>query len=213
MSYAQEGEDMLLRLLLDGQAEGFYVDIGAHHPRRFSNTCYFYAQGWRGLNVDADPDAIAAFERERPDDVNVLVGVGAEAGEFEFTQYFESALNTFDAEQVAYLAREAPHYEVSQVTHARVERLDTILDAHLEPRQQIDFMSVDVEGRDLEVLQSNDWRRFRPRYVLAEIPVPPALIERHRTYAFMVAQGYECVAKTPRTGAFKEVGSPAAACR
>src|SRR5271166_7015278 len=81
LAYSQDGEDMILRRLLAGQKSGFYVDVGAHHPYRFSNTCYFYRQGWRGINVDTNPDAIEAFRRDRPSDINVCVGVSDTAGE------------------------------------------------------------------------------------------------------------------------------------
>ena len=61
-SYSQEGEDMILRRFLAGQKDGFYVDVGAHHPVRFSNTYYFYKQGWAGINIEPNPDSLAAFK-------------------------------------------------------------------------------------------------------------------------------------------------------
>src|ERR1700726_1466588 len=81
LAYSQDGEDMILRRLFERQKSGFYVDVGAHHPYRFSNTCYFYRRGWRGINIDPNPEAIAAFRRDRPHDINVCVGVSEEAGE------------------------------------------------------------------------------------------------------------------------------------
>ena len=202
-SFSQEGEDMVLRDLLADRPQGFYVDVGAHHPRRFSNTAYFQRRGWRGINIDADPEAIADLRRERPADINIPCGVGEEEGEFEFTRYFERALNTFDTRQVARLARDAPRYEISDTRRVRVRRLESILDEHLEPARPIDFLSVDVEGRDEQVIRSNDWERYRPEVVAVEI-LTDRLIETaaHPTYQFMLDQGYECVAKTRRTAFF-----------
>lgn len=194
---------MILRLLLEDQESGFFVDVGAHHPERYSNTAYFHAKGWRGMNIDPDPKSIKMFEAERPGDTNLEVGIGEEEGEFEFTRYGERALSTFATERVEQLRREAPHYEVSEVVRAKVERLESILGEHLEPGQTIDFLNVDAEGRDIEVLRSNDWRRFRPRFVAVEIDVGFEDLAEHPTYRFMVEQGYRCVAKTPRTCFFQ----------
>src|ERR1700676_3422099 len=97
LSYSHEGEDMVLRRIFHTQTSGFYVDVGAHHPYRFSNTCYFYRRGWRGINIDPNPDAIMAFRRDRPSDVNVCVGVSDIAGVLSFPLFNEPALNTFDS--------------------------------------------------------------------------------------------------------------------
>ena len=61
MSYSQQGEDMILKSLFQDHQSGFYVDVGAHHPSRFSNTYFFYLRGWRGINIDAMPGSMAAF--------------------------------------------------------------------------------------------------------------------------------------------------------
>jgi hypothetical protein len=60
-SYSQEGEDMVLYRTFETVKEGFYVDVGAHHPDRFSNTYKFYKQGWRGINIDAMPGGMDPF--------------------------------------------------------------------------------------------------------------------------------------------------------
>ena len=64
-SWSQEGEDMILLRFFEYRRDGFYVDVGAHHPRRFSNTCALYRRGWHGINIDATPGAMQAFRRER----------------------------------------------------------------------------------------------------------------------------------------------------
>src|SRR5690242_3324544 len=64
-SYSQEGEDRILHSIFETVADGFYVDIGAHHPKRFSNTYLFYQRGWRGINVDAMPGSMVRFKRVR----------------------------------------------------------------------------------------------------------------------------------------------------
>lgn len=71
LSFSQEGEDLVLKRVFEGQEQGFFVDVGAHHPQRFSNTYLFYLKGWRGINIDAMPDSMEPFEDLRPEDINI----------------------------------------------------------------------------------------------------------------------------------------------
>ena len=143
LAYSQDGEDMILRRLFERQKSGFYVDVGAHHPYRFSNTCYFYRRGWRGINIDPNPDAIEAFRRERPSDINICVGVSDSAGSLSFHFLNEPALNTFDADLAADRAR-SPGYRLVEIRSVSVRRLDDLLAEYVPPGQRIDFLSIDV---------------------------------------------------------------------
>ena len=95
-SFAQEGEDLLITKLLYGKAEGFYIDVGAHHPLRFSNTYLLYKKGWRGINIDPSQGGMSAFELQRPRDINLELAVGKKSGALTYFQFVDSALNTFD---------------------------------------------------------------------------------------------------------------------
>lgn len=77
-SYAQSGEDVVVDAILSRQKTGFYVDIGAYHPKVFSNTYLFYKRGWRGICVEPNPEAKILFQVARPRDVFVNVGVMSE---------------------------------------------------------------------------------------------------------------------------------------
>lgn len=92
LSYSQEGEDLILAALFDlefSQMGGFYVDVGAHHPKRFSNTFLFYLNGWSGINIDAAPGSMLAFQRERPRDVNIEAAVGEAETALTFYEFNE----------------------------------------------------------------------------------------------------------------------------
>jgi FkbM family methyltransferase len=199
LAYSQDGEDMILRRLFERQKSGFYVDVGAHHPYRFSNTCYFYRRGWRGINIDPNPDAIEAFCRFRPSDINICVGVSDVGGNLSFHFFNEPALNTFDSELVAERVR-LPDYHLLETRSVPVRRLDDLLAEYLQADQQIDFLSIDVEGVDLSVLRSNDWGRFRPRILLVEAHQRTIVgIENDPINLFVVAAGYQLIAKTLNT--------------
>jgi FkbM family methyltransferase len=165
LSFAQEGEDRLLARLLEGTRAGFYVDVGAHHPQRFSNTYAFYLRGWRGINIDPLPGMRELFDRIRPEDINLETAIGFRSIRTYF-QFAETALNTFDPELSEERVRKGHRPSARQ--EIAVVPLADVLDRRVPPGTPIDFLTVDAEGLDLEVLRSNDWRRFRPRFVLAE---------------------------------------------
>lgn len=74
-SWSQESKDLILQRIFENKPNGFYIDLGAHHPRRFSNTYLFYSQGWRGVNIDAMPGSMIEFNKERSGDLNLEVGI------------------------------------------------------------------------------------------------------------------------------------------
>jgi len=203
-SYSQEGEDMILRRIFEGQEHGFYVDVGAHHPRRFSNTNYFYRRGWHGINIEPNPDAIRAFQSDRPRDTNLAIGISNRAETLTYHLFNEPALNTFDAALVKSRLANTP-YRLVKTIDIPVDRLANVLKKHLPIAQKIDFFSIDVEGLDLAVLESNDWQMFRPKCVLAEA-LGNSLEETLRgdVFLFMKSQGYELVGKTFNTLIFRE---------
>lgn len=201
--YSQEGEDMILRRLFEHKADGFYVDIGAHHPMRFSNTYFFYRRGWRGINVDARPGSKRAFDRVRKRDINVECGVAREAGIASYYEFNEPALSGFSAALSGQRDGRAD-YRIVATHPVRVVTLRELLDAHLPHGREIDFLSIDVEGLDLDVVLSNDWRKYRPAYVLVEIlgaslgDVIDSPIARA-----MTGHGYDLYAKCVNTVIFR----------
>jgi len=198
-SYSQEGEDLVLRRLLEGRDAGFYVDVGAHSPKRFSNTYYFYERGWRGINIEPAREAIAQFVRVRPRDINLCLGIAEAPGELTYYIFDEPALNTFD--DALRRDREArTPYRVVGTTTVTVDRLDRVLQQKLPNGQLIDFMSVDVEGLDLEVLRSNDWDAYRPGFVLVEaLDFRLEQAALHPLHIYIRSVAYEVVAKTLNT--------------
>jgi FkbM family methyltransferase len=203
-SYSQEGEDMILRRIFERKKVGFYVDVGAHHPKRFSNTYIFYNRGWRGINIDAMPGSMRLFNKLRPRDINIECGVGETETCLDYYMFNEPALNGFSkplSEQ-----RETSHvrYHIVKSVPVQVRRLESILTERLPPEQEIDFFSVDVEGLDLQVLRSNNWEHYRPGYVLVEVLGSTlAGIEQNPISQFLAAQGYEIYAKCTQTVFFR----------
>ena len=168
-SWSQEGEDLILARFFGTQSNGFYVDVGAHHPMRFSNTWGFYRRGWHGINIDAMPGSMVAFSKKRKRDINLEVAISDEQAPLTYYVFNEPALNGFDHDLSALRDSEQNDYRIIRTETLITARLGDVLDEHLPQGQEIDFLTVDVEGLDLRVLRSNDWDRYRPRLVLVEL--------------------------------------------
>lgn len=193
---------MILRRVFEGRSRGYYVDVGAHHPRRFSNTYYFYKRGWSGINVDATPGSMALFRRWRPRDINLEMAIGLSTQPLTFYLFNEPALNTFDPALAQ--EREKPPYRVVERRLITPHTLTEILSQYLPAGQHIDFLTVDVEGLDLMVLQSNDWQRFRPSYVLVEcFGATPETMLQNPIYQYLRGVGYRFFAMTVNTAFFR----------
>ena len=167
-SYSQEGEDMVLKRIFDNQTNGFYIDVGAHHPKRFSNTYNFYLKGWKGINIDAMPRSMDLFDKIRPRDINLELGVGQKEQQLNYYIFNEPALNSFSKELSQTRDKAQDSYFIKDIIKVEVKPLNKILDTYLI-NNEIDFLNVDVEGLDLDVLKSNDWSKYRPKFVLVEI--------------------------------------------
>jgi len=160
-------EQMLLTPLRKVVEPGFYVDVGARVPILGSNTQWFYQHGWHGMNIDAAPGSMQVFTRKRPRDTNVEALVSDRETELAFYHWGTPCeMNTLSPEHARYFAQSLGREPTTITLHSR--RLDNLLREHLSPNQPISFMSIDVEGHDLQVLRSNDWERFRPELVLVE---------------------------------------------
>jgi FkbM family methyltransferase len=204
-SWAQEGEDLALARLLEPRRTGFYIDIGAHDPFRFSNTAMFYSEGWSGLNIEPDPEGANLLRRYRKRDITLNMGVGSTKSEMILFRFEEPALNTFDS-ALAQRRIETGSSALLEKIAVPVDRLENILAHELDEKQRIDFMSVDAEGLDLDVLMSNDWDSFRPDLVLAEaFDSDLARMADDPLCRYMEARSYKPVAKIANSVIFASV--------
>lgn len=167
-SYAQEGEDLIFYRLIYGKLErGFYVDVGAHHPKRFSNTYFFYKKGWRGINIEPMPGSKKLFDKYRPKDINIESPISLVEEELTYYMFNEPALNGF-IKDIRAIKNQTGNYKVLRTVNLKTKTLKKLFDEYLPSDKKINLLSVDVEGMDLAVLQSNDWKKYLPDYVMVE---------------------------------------------
>ena len=166
-SYTPFGEDMLIDELLGYRKRGFYVDIGAYDPIRFSNTNRFYLKGWTGINIEPNLKQIEKFNKLRPRDINLNIGIFKKRGLQKFFKFKLESLSTFSEKTAK--RYQSQGYMLMETLPVEVFRLGDVLAKYCKD-QLIDFFSIDTEGFDYEVLKSNDWNKFKPEIVCIEIP-------------------------------------------
>ena len=203
-SFSQEGEDQLLDRILEEKPRGFYIDIGAHHPIRFSNTYKFYLRGWSGINIDAMPGSMAAFNNIRPRDINIEVPVSDKKQKLTYYIFNEPALNTFSLKEAT--SKDGLYgYKIVEKVELETDTLASILKNNIINNQEIDFMSIDVEGLDIQVLYSNDWNLYKPKLILIEELLSGFDLTQHNSNVnqFLIEKGYVLFARTVNTSFYK----------
>jgi|SRR3989344_5328689 len=164
--YGQWAEDVVLERLFAKQEKGLYVDVGAYHPFHYSNTYALYARGWRGINIDANPESIRLFNWHRTRDINLNYGVSEEADTKPYFIFNHQSCNTFSPAQRDLMLTKK-FIKLVRETQVPCVPLRTILKEHALG-VAVDLLNVDVEGMGLEVLRSLDWSVTRPRVVCIE---------------------------------------------
>ena len=165
-SFSQSGEDVIAWGELN-KRRGFYVDIGAYHPKQFSNTYYFYKRGWKGLVVEPNSELLRLYKEIRKKDIALGVGVGGKEIVADYFMFDDPAANTFSVEQAEKNEKEAGRRMIGKKPVA-ILRLAKLLNDYLPDGVNIDLLSVDTEGMDEEVLSSGDWEKYRPKVVICE---------------------------------------------
>lgn len=196
--YSQFGEDLHLSSFYDRLSHdrrvivdtGLIVDIGAFRPIVHSNTYHFYKKGWTTINVDPTPGSKRLFDAVRPRDINVQLAISQNEGESSLFVFGEpSVWNTLDPDAAA--IAEAATGVVPRKVAIQVRRLDSILREHIR-NHSFEILSIDAEGLDIEILQSNNFQEFRPRVILIEtLALSLHNIASHPVTVFLEDAGYE----------------------
>lgn len=193
VSYSQFGEDRVLPLFLGAKPSGFYVDVGANHPTKGSNTFWLYKRGWIGITIEPNPTLSAAHRQIRPRDIQVCELVSDGGGAVEFIEFENHLYSSASREQVEKAKHSSP---VVSRRKLKPQSLTRILDASACP-VGFDLLCVDAEGMDLSVLRSLDWSKYRPQIVVAEMsdyvhgtPHPIMAYLSVQNYGFRAFDGY-----------------------
>jgi len=196
VSYSQEGEDFLLQRIFGEKDNGFYVDIGAHHPYRFSNTTNMYKRGWNGINIEPNPEGYKLIDKMRKRDINLNCACGLGDEKIKYYIFEESADNTCDSNLAQYYIDHG--VKLCEKVEIPTVRLDKILDSYLPQGKTIDFLDVDVEGFEIEVFMSNNWDKYRPKIIMTEVDgltVNIDELKNNKVISFLEQKDYYLVSK------------------
>mgnify|MGYP006099779659 FL=1 len=158
---------MILDTFFRGKNTGFYIDVGCNEPIRYSNTFLFYLRGWKGINIDANKNLTNNFKKLRPKDI-VLHEVISDKEE-EVTFYISDkrpAVSTIDEKTKKEWSK---NHEFNRKETLKTKTLNSILKKYNVENKKIDFLSIDVEGHDFNVLKSIDLNIYRPKIIIVEL--------------------------------------------
>jgi FkbM family methyltransferase len=187
LSYTQNMEDTHLWLAFGGKRTGTYLDIGAGHPIADNVSFFFYERGWQGIAVEPQQKLVHLYARLRPRDAVVAALIGTQVGKADF-HVFEafhglSTTNMKHAEAATALGADYRTVKVPMITLAELCRKHSL--------GEIDFLKVDVEGAEADVLKSGDWKAFRPKVVVVEAIAPGSNEPSWESWEpFLLAQSY-----------------------
>jgi FkbM family methyltransferase len=187
----QEGENAILRRLFPYN-NGFYVDVGAYHPFVFSNTLMLYKFGWKGINIEPNYINYKQFLKHRKLDINLNFAISNKKNLYYY-EYLEPALNTISERQVQKRKKQGINYINKKAI--RCEKLGEILKKFCR-KKRIDFLNIDTEGTEAEILKTNNWKEFKPKVIFCEIlncDLEQAI--KNKITIFLKTKGYKIFAK------------------
>lgn len=199
-SYSQCGEDLIINHIFKqlGIEKPSYVDIGAHHPFYLNNTAFFYLKGSRGINIEPDPNLFNVFVSERKFDINLNIGIGLKHETADFYVMSEPTLNTFIKEEAEKAIKEHALYSIKEVKKLKIAPLIDILNENWNG-QFPDFMSLDVEGLDEQILFSLNYENQKPKVICVEtisFSYTGNGIKNYKIIDFLNSKGYILYADT-----------------
>ena len=164
---SQFGEDKKIIKLFKEEKKGTYLDLGCFHPIRQNNTYLFYKLGWKGINVDLNPLTIELFNIARPNDINICVAISGKRGTKNlFFDHELSSLNTISKNHTLFL-KEAFNKSNLKKRRIKTDTLNNILKKNRI--NKVDFMNIDIEGNELEVLKTINFNKLDIKVICIEI--------------------------------------------
>jgi FkbM family methyltransferase len=171
-TYSHEAEDLIIQRLFQcvlgakPKFRGFYVDIGAFHPIRFSNTYLLYQEGWRGINVEPNADVAESFRENRPEDTNLTLAISDSSRVLTYHHFDDPQVNGMYSEHD--ISMMVAH-GYRQLGSTQIECIGINEFLHQYVHRPIDLLAIDIENHEHIVLNAWDWASYRPRLICVEI--------------------------------------------
>ena len=161
-SYSFGSVDLLINYYFKNKKKGIYLDVGCQHPVSNNNTYLLFKKGWSGINIDLDQKSIELFNLVRNNDINLNTAVSSSVTEKKLFFYHDkSAINTLDEDVSNFQSA-----KVKEIRNVKTNTLNNILNEN--NIKKIDYLNIDVEGHEIDVLNGFDIKKYSPEIVSIE---------------------------------------------
>ena len=194
LAYSHWGVDLIITKLLNSKNKGIYIDVGCHHPFLNNHSYLLYKSGWEGINIDIDYNSIDMFNFFRKSDVNIQTAVTDHKGEVDlFFYHNRAAKNTISKEFGS---------DAKEQKKINSDTLNNIIENSKFKNSKIDFVSIDVEGNEMNVLNGFNLKKYKPKLILLEFILPNKKefyekdineITNSEVYKFLIKNDYKLI--------------------
>ena len=194
LAYSHWGIDLIIIKLLNSKNKGIYIDVGCHHPFLNNHSYLLYKSGWEGINIDIDYNSIDMFNFFRKSDVNIQTAVTDHKGEVDlFFYHNRAAKNTISKEFGS---------DAKEQKKINSDTLNNIIENSKFKNSKIDFVSIDVEGNEINVLNGFNLKKYKPKLILLEFILPNKKefyekdineITNSEVYKFLIKNEYKLI--------------------
>ena len=202
------GEDKFISNYFRNELNGFYIDVGCYHPLDGNNTHLLHKKGWNGINFDINFYSIKLFDFLRDKDVNINSGISCKKE--KLTMYYRkeiNMLNTLD-EKIAKI-RFKNGYKKRSI---KVNTLNFFMSKYFKNLKKIDFINIDVEGSEMDVLKSLNFKFHKPQLICVEIHnttkingVNYKYLKSNNIYKYLINKKYRVVWKKKYSFIFERI--------
>ncbi len=164
-SYSLSSVDLIVDRLFSNISKGIYIDIGCNHPIKYNNTYLLHKKGWNGINIDLDKESINEFNSLRKKDCNIQELVGSVDGEEKEIYYYHerSAINT-----VSKALADKRETKPQKIIKKKTKSLNKIIESSPFNNKKINFMSIDIENYEYEVLKYFNFQKYEIDVIVTE---------------------------------------------
>ena len=202
LTYSQFQEDLFINSYFKNKSDGFYIDIGCYHPVKYSNTALIYNKGWSGVNIDLNQTSIDLFDIARERDKNICAALSNKNEFSEF--YFDHLLSPVNTLSKEFSTLSSKSISRNKYVKKNIQKytFDKIVEKYELKISDIDFLNIDAEAHDFEVLEGFDLNKYRPKIICVELYDSKLELKEKKFIDYLSGYKYSIIKKIGPNGIF-----------